>query len=90
MPLPLPQSPWQAREELLSPSGVGMSRIMAAGDLTTVVPGDTKELKYGQLNVNIGDTETKGVAGHTEINSGDWQTPSIKLWRKNSSCSNRS
>lgn len=63
---------------------------MAAGDVSSAVPGDTKELKYNQFNVDIGDTETKGAAGQSEINSGDCQTPSIKLRRKNASCSNRS
>lgn len=51
---------------------------MTAGDMTSVVPGDTKELKYNQFNVDEGDTETKSVAGHTGINSGDCQTPLIK------------
>lgn len=76
---------WQAWEELPPLSGVGTSRIMVTGDLTSVVPSDTKELKYNQFNVDVDDTETKGVAGHIGINSRDCQTPLIKWWRKNAS-----
>lgn len=45
---------WQAQEEPLPLSGVGRSGIMGAGDLTSAVPGDIKELKCNQFNMDEG------------------------------------